>query len=144
MIVVDANLLLYAYSESSPHHQKARAWLEKVLSGLETVGLPWQTLAAFVRIATDPRIPGYRRSAEEVIRTVHDWLEQPVVRLLVPSERTVAIFWEMVLLGQASGPLVTDAELAALTLEYGGVLHTADRDFARFPGLRWVNPLEKS
>jgi len=141
MIVVDANLLLYAYGESSPYHQKARAWLEEVLSGMETVGLPWQTLAAFVRIATDPRIPGYRRSGEEVLQIVNAWLEQPAVRLLVASERSLPIFQEMVLAGQASGPLVSDAELAAITMEYGGVLHTADRDFARFPGLRWVNPL---
>ena len=141
MIVLDANLLLYAYGQFSPHHQKARAWLEQVLSGSETVGLPWQTIAAFVRIATDPRVPGYRRSADEVIRIVNEWLAQPTVRLLAPGERTLPILREMVLVGQAAGPLVSDAELAALTLEYGGVLYTADRDFARFPGLRWVNPL---
>jgi uncharacterized protein len=141
MIVVDANLLLYAYGEFSLHHQKARVWLEDVLSGAETVGLPWQSLAAFVRIATDPRIPGYRRSAQEALGVVSEWLEQPVVRLLVPGERTLAVFRQMVVEGQASGPLVSDAEVAALTIEYGGVLHTTDRDFARFPGLRWVNPL---
>ena len=141
MIVVDANLLLYAYGESSLHHKKARAWLEGVLSGVEMVGLPWQTLAAFVRIATDPRVPGYRRSREEVVSVVNEWLAQPVARLLVPGERSLPIFQEMILTGQASGPLVSDAELAALTVEHGGVLHTADRDFARFPGLRWVNPL---
>jgi uncharacterized protein len=141
MIVVDANLLLYAYSESSPHHQKARNWLEALFSGSEAVGLPWQTLAAFIRIATDPRITGYRRSREEVIQTTRQWLEQSCVRLLVPSDQTISIFHEMVVEGQASGPLVSDAELAALTVEHGGVLHTADRDFARFPGLRWVNPL---
>lgn len=141
MIVVDANLLLYAYGESSPHHKEARVWLERALSGVETVGLPWQSLAAFMRIATDPRVPGYRRSREEVIQIVNEWLEQPVGRLLVPGERSLRIFQEMILAGQASGPLVSDAELAALTLEYGGVLYTADRDFARFPGLRWVNPL---
>jgi uncharacterized protein len=141
MIVIDANLLLYAYGESSSHHQKARVWLEDVLSGGETVGLPWQSLAAFVRIATDPRIPGYRRSAQEAIGAVSEWLEQPVVRLLVPGERTFAVFRQMVVEGKASGPLIGDAEIAALTIEYGGVLHTADRDFARFPGLRWVNPL---
>jgi toxin-antitoxin system PIN domain toxin len=141
VIVVDANLLLYAYGESSPRHKEARAWLENALSGVETVGLPWQTVAAFVRIATDPRVPGYRRSGQEVFGIVNEWLEQPAVRLLMASERSLPIFQEMVLAGQASGPLVSDAELAALTMEYGGVLHTADRDFARFPGLRWVNPL---
>lgn len=141
MIVVDANLLLYAYGESSPHHARARAWLENVLSSDETVGLAWPTIAAFVRIATDPRIPGYRRSAEEALRVVSEWLEQPVVRLLVASERTLPIFREMIIQGQASGPLISDAELAALTIENGAVLCTTDRDFARFPGLRWKNPL---
>ena len=141
MIVVDANLLLYAYGESSSHHKEARTWLESVFSGVETVGLPWQTIAAFIRIATDPRVPGYRRSREDVVRTVNEWLEQPLVRLMVPTEQSLPIFQEMVLAGQASGPLVSDAELAALTIESGGVLHTADRDFARFPGLRWLNPL---
>ena len=141
MIVLDANLLLYAYGEFSPHHQKAREWLEQVLSGNEAVGLPWQSMAAFVRIATDPRVPGYRRSAKEALGVVSEWLDQPVVRLLFPSERSLSLFKKMVLEGQASGPLVSDAELAALTIEHGGVLYTTDRDFARFPGLRWVNPL---
>lgn len=76
MIIVDANLLLYAYSAASPHHEKARAWLEAVLSGDEPVGIPWQTVAAFVRISTDVRIPGFRRSVDEVLHTVDEWLDQ--------------------------------------------------------------------
>jgi len=141
VIVVDANLLLYAYGEASPHHQRALKWLEAILSGTETVGLPWQTLAAFVRIATDHRVPGYRRSPEEVMQAVELWLERPQVRVLVPGDQYFRLFRKMVLEGKASGSLISDAEIAALTIEYGGVLHTADRDFARFPGLRWENPL---
>lgn len=141
MIVIDANLLLYAYSAASPHHQKARIWLETVLSGEEPVGIPWQTVAAFVRIATDPRVPGFRRSAAEALQIVDEWLQEPKVRLLLPGDQQWRLFRKMVLEGQTSGPLVSDAELAALTTEYGGVLYTADRDFARFPGLRWVNPI---
>ena len=141
MIIVDANLLLYAYSAASPHHEKARAWLEAVFSGDEPVGIPWQTVAAFVRIATDARIPGFRRSVDEALLIVEEWLKEPIVRLLLPGEQQWLLFRKMVIEGQASGPLVSDAELAALTIEYGGVLHTADRDFARFPGLRWTNPL---
>lgn len=141
MIVIDTNLLLYAYGSSTPHHARARAWLESVISGNQTVGLAWQTVTGFVRIATDSRIPGYRRSVAEVLRTVEEWLEHPNVRVLVAGERYWSLFHSMVTEGQASGPLVSDAELAALTLEHGGVLYTADRDFARFPGLRWVNPL---
>jgi uncharacterized protein len=141
VIVVDANLLLYAYGESSPHHQKARAWLEKVLSGAETIAFAWQTLAAFVRIASDPRVPGYRRSAQEALQVVNEWLEQPVVRVLGPGDQYWRLFQQMVIEGQAAGPLVSDAEIAALTIENGAVLCSTDRDFARFPGLRWVNPL---
>jgi hypothetical protein len=141
VIVLDANLLLYAYGVGSPRHKEACAWLEKVLSGAEPVGLPWQTLAAFIRIATNPRLPGFRRSIEEVSRTVDGWLEQPNVRLLAPGDGHWLLFRRMMVEGQASGPLVSDAQLAALTIEYGGVLHTTDRDFARFPGLRWKNPL---
>jgi len=141
VIVVDANLLLYAYSAASPHHQCALKWLEAIFSGSETVGLPWQTVAAFVRIATDQRVPGYRRSPEEVVQAVEEWLERPQVRLLVPGDQYFKLFRKMVIEGKASGALISDAEIAALTIEYGGVLHTADRDFARFPGLRWENPL---
>jgi toxin-antitoxin system PIN domain toxin len=141
MIVVDANLLLYAYGTRSPQHKKAQAWLEKVFSGAEPVGLPWQSLAALLRIATNPRLPGFRRSIEEVTRTVDEWLDQPNVRVLTPGDDHWMLFRRMVVEGQATGPLVSDAQLAALTIEYGGVLHTTDRDFARFPGLRWKNPL---
>jgi uncharacterized protein len=141
VIVLDANIPLYAYGTGSQRHQEARAWLEKVLSGVDPVGLPWQSLAAFIRIATNPRLPGLRRSIEEVPRTVDEWLEQPNVRVLTPGDDHWLLFQRMIVEGQASGPLVSDVHLAALTIEYGGVLHTTDRDFARFPGLRWKNPL---
>ena len=141
MIVLNVNILLYAYGAASPRHKEARDWLEKVFSGGEIVGLPWQTLAAFIRIVTNPRLPGFRRSAEEASRVVDQWLEQPNVRVLVSGDQHWTLFRRMIIEGQASGPLVSDAQLAALTIEYGGVLHTTNRDFARFPGLRWVNPL---
>jgi hypothetical protein len=105
------------------------------------VGLPWQTISAFIRILTNPNLPGERFSTKEMVTIVHEWTEQPNVRLLAPGERHWSIFQQMLLEGQARGPMTTDAQLAALTIEYGGVLHTTDRDFARFPGLRWVNPL---
>ncbi len=141
MIVLDANILLYAYDTVSAHHAKARRWLEETLSGEQPVGLPWQTVGAFLRITTHPRLPGERLTAEQAVRTVHQWLAQANVRLLVPGEHHWPILQQMILDGQARGPLVTDAQLAALTIEHGGVLHTTDRDFARFPGLRWTNPL---
>lgn len=141
MIVIDANLLIYSYNSGAARHVKAREWLEETLSGEEVVGLPWQSIAAFVRIMTDPRLPGQRFTAPEAVEVVAGWLNQATVRVLTPGEVHWAVFRRMVVEGQASGPLVTDAQIAALTVEYGGVLHTTDRDFARFPGLRWVNPL---
>lgn len=141
MIVLDANILLYAYDAASSHHAKARAWVEAVFSGATPVGLPWQNISAFLRILTNPRLPGARFTLQEALQIVDSWLEQPNVRPLAPGEDHWALFRQMTVEGQASGPLVSDAHLAALTIEYGGVLHTTDRDFARFPGLRWTNPL---
>ncbi|UWZ83217.1 TA system VapC family ribonuclease toxin [Occallatibacter riparius] len=142
MIVVDANLLLYAYDSSSSHHAKARRWIEEVFSGTEAIGLPWQTISAFVRILTNTRLPGERFTTEEAAAIVDDWVGLPAVHLLAPMERHWAFFRRMLVEGKATGPLATDAELAALTVENGGTLYTTDRDFARFPGLKWVNPLE--
>lgn len=141
MIILDANILLYAYDLESQLHSKAKGWVEQILSGDELVGLPWQTLAAFIRVVTNQRLPGVRYTPEEVVEVVNEWLAQPNVRTIGPGERHWEAFRGMLTNGQACGPLTTDAELAALTVEHGGVLHTTDRDFARFPGLRWVNPL---
>jgi toxin-antitoxin system PIN domain toxin len=141
VVVIDANLLLYAYDSASTHHDKARAWLESVFSDLEPVGLPWQSVSAFIRILTNSKLPGERFSIGDAARIIDQWAQLPQVRLLAPGEEHWPLFRRMLVDGQASGPLATDAELAALTMEFGGILCTTDRDFARFPGLRWVNPL---
>lgn len=141
MIVLDANILLYAYDTTSPFHAKARDWVEHVLSEGAPVGLPWQTAGAFLRIVTNPRIPGQRFTLEEAALVIDQWIEQPNVRLLAPGDHHWSHLRRVMIEGQGHGPLMTDAQLAALTIEYGGVLHTTDRDFARFPGLRWTNPL---
>jgi toxin-antitoxin system PIN domain toxin len=140
VIVLDANILFYSYSAGSPEHQKARACLENLFSGTEPVGLPWQTITAFLRISTNPRLPG-ARPATEAAREVQDWLEQPNVRILSPGDDHWRTLRQMMFEGQAYGPLVSDAQIAALTIENGAVLYSSDRDFARFPGLRWVDPL---
>ena len=144
MIVLDANILLYAYDSTSPQHAKARRWVERVLSSGTPVGLPWQTAAAFLRIATNPRLPGERFTLEEAAGVIDRWVEQPNVRMLGPGDGHWPVLRQMMVDGQARGPLITDAQLAALTIECGGVLHTTDRDFARFPGLRWTNPLAQA
>jgi uncharacterized protein len=142
VIVLDANILLYAYDTSSEHHAKARAWIEQIFSSGVPIGLPWQTVAAFLRVVTNPRLPGKRFTPQEAAELVDQWLEQPNVRLLAPGDQHWVLLRQLLLDGQARGPLVTDAQLAALTTEYGGILHTTDRDFARFSGLRFTNPLQ--
>jgi toxin-antitoxin system PIN domain toxin len=144
MIVLDVNLLIYAYDTTCPDHNKARAWLEDAFSGDEPIGLPWQTLSAFLRVLTYPGLFGERFTMQQVLAIVDQWVEMPQIRVISPGEDHWEFFREMLVGGDVRGKLTTDAELAALTIEYGGVLYTTDRDFARFPGLRWVNPLLES
>jgi uncharacterized protein len=144
VIILDANILLYAYDSSSTYHAAARAWVEQTFSEGTPIGLPWQTVTAFVRIATNANLSGDRFTVEEAAHLVDEWLEQPNVRFIAPGEQHWSFLRQMLIEGQARGPLVTDAQLAALSLEFGGVLHTTDRDFARFPGVRWKNPLSKT
>jgi hypothetical protein len=144
LIVLDANLLLDAYDTKSPHHSAASAWLGGVFSGPELIGLPWQVVWAFLRLSTSPRIFTNSLSMEQAVNIVQQWMELKQIRLLAPGEHHWDLLRQVLIDGQARGPLTTDAELAALTIEYGGVLYSTDRDFARFPGLRWVNPLLES
>jgi len=141
MIVLDANILLYAYDSESVLHATARRWLEGILSGTEPVGIPWQSVLAFLRISTNPRLAGERLTMEDARKVVDAWCAQPNVRFIGPGEQHWATLRQVMVDGQAKGPLLTDAHLASLTIECGGVLYTTDRDFARFAGLRWVNPL---
>jgi toxin-antitoxin system PIN domain toxin len=141
VIVLDANILLYAWDSTAKLHAQARAWIESSFSSGSHVGIPWQSAGAFLRIVTNTRFPGDRYTIEEAVAIVETWCEQPNVHLLVPGDRHWDSLRRTLLEGQCSGPLVTDAQLAALTIEHGGTLYTTDRDFARFPGLRWTNPL---
>lgn len=141
MIVLDANILIYAYDSACVEHRHARKLMEGIFSGKEPVGIPWQTICAFLRVQTNPRLPGDRFTTELAVETIDEWMELPQVQLLAAGQRHWTLFRQMLLEGAVRGPLASDAELAALTIEHGGVLYTTDRDFARFPGLRWVNPL---
>jgi toxin-antitoxin system PIN domain toxin len=141
VIVLDANILLYAYDGASSHHSKARVWIEQVFSGTDLIGLPWSTIAAFLRIMTNTRLPGERFTLTEATSIVSSWLERPNIRTIEADEGHWIMFRQMMVEGQAAGVLVSDAHLAAITIEHGGELYTTDRDFARFPGLRWKNPL---
>jgi len=142
VILIDANLLLYACDSSSRHHAAARRWIETVLGRPEPIGWSWLTLLAFLRIATHPRALENPLSIEEAVGIVSEWLALPNATLLEPGESHWAILSKLLPAAQARGPLVMDAHLAALALEHGAELATTDRDFARFAGLRWRNPLE--
>lgn len=141
MILVDANLLLYAYHPASDHHERCRVWLEDMLSGGEPVRLAWATVLAFIRIGTSPRVFESPLTVDEAAAVVSGWLAQPCVAILEPGERHWEILCGLLSAGQVRGSLVMDAHLAALALEHGATLHTNDRDFARFPGLRVASPL---
>lgn len=141
MIVIDVNLLLYAHMKSSSFYRPARAWFEKTLSSGEDVGIPLQSAMAFLRITTNQNIPLGRLEMSSALAIVEAWLAQPGVRLLYPTDGHWPVFRRMLLEGRAAGVLGTDAHLAALTIEHGGTLCSTDSDFARFPGLRWANPL---
>ncbi len=142
MILVDANLLLYAYDPASRAHHQARQWLQELLSSGKPVRLAWITLLAFLRIGTDPRILRSPFPITEAVGIVESWLERPSVGMLEAGERHWQIWRQLLLEGQARGGMVTDSHLAALAIEHGATLCTTDRDFARFAGLRLENPLE--
>ena len=144
MRLLDANLLLYAYDASSPFHSRARTWFEELLSGLDPVWLPWSSIHAFLRIGTNPRILENPFSVDEAASIVDEWLEHPSVSILEPGARYWPILSRMLPAAQARGNLVMDAHLAALAIEHGATLLSTDRDFTRFDGLRWVNPLEEA
>ena len=141
MILVDANLLLYAYHPRAEQHEKSRAWLEAALSGPDLVRFAWVTLWTFIRIATHPRVFDRPLSISEAQAAISGWLDQPAAGILEPGERHWDILRALMRDGQTAGPLVMDAVLAAIALEHGATLCTTDRDFTRFSGLRWMNPL---
>lgn len=140
-MIVDANLLLYAVDESSAHNGAAASWLEEVLAGDSRVGLPWQTIGAFLRIVTHPRVVEDPLSGAEAWRYVADWLAVPVVWIPPATENTARVYARMCEQVEITGNLVPDAQLAALAMEHGTELVSADTDFMRFPGVRWINPL---
>ena len=142
MILIDANLLLYAYDPRAAEHDASRRWLEATLSGVELVRFAWLTLWAFLRISTNPRVFEHPLSMAEAEAIVSSWLVQPVAGTLEPAERHWEILKGLLHAGQSTGPLVMDAVLAAIAIEHGATLHTTDRDFARFAGLKWRNPLQ--
>lgn len=143
MIFVDANILLYAEDSLGHHHTRAREWWDVQLSGSEPVCLCWTVISAFVRIGTNPRVFEHPLSLDEATSRVQGWLDQPCTRIVAPTERHWDVFRQLLVDGKATANLVTDAHLAALSIEHGCELQSTDSDFSRFPKLKWRNPLEK-
>lgn len=141
MKLLDVNVLLYAIDETSPRHELARLWLERALSGTQTIALSWTVLIAFIRLSTRHSIFASPLTPQEALDVVDDWLSQPVVIVVHPGRRHAQILRELLDEVGTAGNLVTDAHLAALSIEHGAELCSSDADFARFPGVRWIDPL---
>ena len=141
MIIPDANLLIYAHDETAPKHAQARAWWESVLSGREPVGIPFVVALAFVRLVTHPALNENPMTVTMARACVESWERVPVVRLLPGSPSTLHLAWTLLESAEAGGNLTTDAMIAAHAAETGGMVFSNDRDFDRFPKIRWKNPL---
>lgn len=141
MILIDANLLLYAANQASPEHESARVWLDDRLNGSAPVGLPWPSLLAFIRIATNPLAVRQPVTIADAWRQVDEWLACEPAWVPLPGAAHRGILGELLHAPWMTSRLVPDAHLAALAMEHGLTLQSSDGDFARFAGLKWENPL---
>jgi toxin-antitoxin system PIN domain toxin len=142
LILVDANLLIYASAPSLPQHVAALKWLDARLNGAEPVGLPWASTLAFLRVVTNPRIFRPASSVPAAWSRVEAWLGAYNVWIPEPTERHRLVLRDLLRDGGVTGQLIPDAHLAALAIEHGLTLCSTDGDFARFRQLRWANPLQ--
>ena len=142
MIVPDVNLLLYAVVSGFPQHSRAHAWWEETINSSARVGLTPPALFGFIRIATNARVLQSPLAVDDAVEYVDNWLAQPNVDLLVPGPRHLRIALELLKEIGTAGNLTTDVQLAAYAVEHRGEMYSNDTDFARFPNLKWVNPLQ--
>ncbi|MBN2124832.1 MAG: type II toxin-antitoxin system VapC family toxin [Deltaproteobacteria bacterium] len=141
MILLDANLLVYAHVNAFPQHDRARSWLDEQLNGVSPVGIPWPSLLAFVRLTTNPRVFEKPLSVEDAWRQGEAWLDCPPVWIPTPTENHRQVLGRLLKAPGVRGNLIPDAHLAALAMEHGLVLQSTDGDFGRFHGLKWENPI---
>ncbi|HEX4804272.1 MAG TPA: TA system VapC family ribonuclease toxin [Conexibacter sp.] len=140
MILVDANLAVYAHHAEAPHHAAARAWFEDVMGAHDRVAFPWPTLLAFVRLMGNRAVMPNPMPLSEAWARIERWLARPQSWIPVPTERHQQILADL-LHGETRPDVANDAHLAALAIEHGLTVCSTDRDFSRFPGVRWHNPL---
>lgn len=143
MILIDANLLIYAHELRTQDHQVARSWIDAQINGAARVGLPWLSLLAFLRITTNPRVFSKPHTMANAMDQVRAWLGRDNVWIPQPTDRHAEILSRLLVDARVTRDLTSDAHLAALAIEHGLTLCSTDRDFARFPGLRWMNPLDQ-
>lgn len=136
MVIVDANVLLYAVDSAGAHHEPSRSWLDAALGGAEAVGLAWISLLAFIRIGTNPSILASPMTVDDATSQVETWVGAPAAVLTAPSARHAGLLRGLLRDTGTVGNLTTDAHLAALAIEHGAEIVSYDRDFARFPGVR--------
>lgn len=142
MKIPDLNLLIYAVDSGSPEHNPALGWWNATLSGSETIGLSWSVLLGFLRLTTNPRIVRSPATAGEALDYIDRWLDHEITTVVEPTSRHTRVLRDVLGRIGTAGNLVADAHLAALAIEHGAQLCSADRDFGRFAGLDWVNPLD--
>ena len=142
MILVDANLLVSAHVSSTPQHGAAREWLDDKINGTSRVGLPWQSLLAFARLVSNPRIFEKPETIAAAWVQVESWLDCPNVWIPAPAERHRTVLSALLPSTYGRANLIPDAHLAAIAIEHGLTLYSTDGDFARFPDLSWQNPIK--
>ncbi|GMU59486.1 MAG: ribonuclease VapC33 [Myxococcaceae bacterium] len=144
MIIPDVNLLLYVNIDATPQHAKARPWFERLLNDDEPVGFAPAAVLGFVRLATSRRVYAEPLTVEDAVGRVRAWLARPQAVLLEQTREVVSQTLELLIEAGAAGNLTTDAQLAAHALVQRATIASADGDFARFPRVKWVNPLRPS
>jgi len=141
VIVLDANVLIYAHDQTFPQHEPARRWIEDAFSESEEVAIGLVSILAFLRVMSNPGLFDEPMTVDEAVEVVTEWLSRPNVGVAQPTRRHFELMAELARSGKARGPLLMDAHLAALAIEHGATLCSSDRDFTRFPGLRLEDPL---